>query len=510
MMQKEKWLAKSKIFILNNSMSSLPNIRFFLFLIIFILFSATCFSMHVKFISSNDTTSEQILDTVLENQEYISIDLIEKAFESQPHFFLQTKKWKIQSTKNITWTFSTDNPFVQIGKKSYNLTFPVRKTTLGFFIPLQSSLVLLKLHAFNYIKYNYKKRSIIIKKKPHSIENLSSKQKNNGAIISFNIKPNIKYKALWTAPHYILTFEGTVDTTKMNKIRFSKNSLVRKVKTIQNKNSSQISLYIPKPIEPIELLHDSTSNQIRLIVRSKTKRASKEKVQIISKTIIIDPGHGGKDPGAVHSGIFEKDITLKVALKLRKKLKNKGYKILLTRTTDTFISLEDRPKFASKKGGDLFISLHCNAIEGSSSKLNKISGFVSYILRAGKTEEDASLAQRENLVFKNKNQKSKKELSDIDWFLLEHELNLYSQQSEKFALSIVKSFSKESSIKKYKTGASQAGFFVLVGTFMPAVLFEMGFITNSKDLKYLTSSKGQNSIAHNLASAIDNYFNSNS
>ncbi|MFC1586629.1 N-acetylmuramoyl-L-alanine amidase [Fibrobacterota bacterium] len=104
-----------------------------------------------------------------------------------------------------------------------------------------------------------------------------------------------------------------------------------------------------------------------------------------------------------------------------------------------------------------------------------------------------------------KNKQSKAEISPVEWILLEHELNLYSHQSEDFAEKIVKAF-KGGEIKKHRTGAHQAGFFVLVGSFMPAVLFEMGFITNQKDRKYMSSTKGQKDIASRLSKAIADFF----
>jgi N-acetylmuramoyl-L-alanine amidase len=224
------------------------------------------------------------------------------------------------------------------------------------------------------------------------------------------------------------------------------------------------------------------------------------------KTIIIDPGHGGRDPGAISNGIMEKTIALKVAKKLKSSLQKAGYNVLLTRTTDTFVPLQDRPKFAAQAGGDLFISLHCNAIDGSATKLEQIQGYVAYILRAGKSEEDITLARRENKAIILSNQKKKKaEISPVEWILLEHELNLYSHQSEKLAENIVNSF-KSCKIIKHRTGAHQAGFFVLVGTFMPAVLFEMGFITNQKDRSYMVTNKGQKDISSRLFNAIQSFF----
>jgi len=234
--------------------------------------------------------------------------------------------------------------------------------------------------------------------------------------------------------------------------------------------------------------------------------AKTEKKPRSRKTIIIDPGHGGKDPGSQFKGIYEKSITLYIAKQLEKELKKRNYKVLLTRTGDKYVALKKRPAFAAKNGGDLFISLHCNAVSGTPKKQKTVNGFVAYILRAGQSKEDKALARRENQAIKETTKKKNKtEISIVEWILLEHELNLYSRQSEEFAEKIVEAF-LGGKLQKHRTGAHQAGFFVLVGSFMPAVLFEMGFITNDKDRRFMSSKKGQKYIALSLSKAVHMYF----
>jgi N-acetylmuramoyl-L-alanine amidase len=180
-----------------------------------------------------------------------------------------------------------------------------------------------------------------------------------------------------------------------------------------------------------------------------------------------------------------------------------GYKALMTREDDQYITLQDRPKFASEKGGDLFISLHCNSIGGSMKRKKTVTGFIAYILREGESEEDKALARRENEAISEEG-KSKGEISPVEWILLEHQLNLYSKESESFVEHIIREFGNFQ-IGKYSTGASQAGFYVLVGAYMPAVLFEMGYLTNDEDRRILSSEKGQKQIAERLGKSIDAY-----
>ena len=142
---------------------------------------------------------------------------------------------------------------------------------------------------------------------------------------------------------------------------------------------------------------------------------------------------------------------------------------------------------------------------GSPKRKKVVTGFMAYILREGESEEDKALARRENqAVSEGSGKANKKEITPVEWILLEHQLNLYSKKSESFAERIVKEFS-DFTIGKYGTGAGQAGFYVLVGAYMPAVLFEMGFLTNENDRRFLASEKGQKKIASKLAKVIDGF-----
>lgn len=218
------------------------------------------------------------------------------------------------------------------------------------------------------------------------------------------------------------------------------------------------------------------------------------------KTIIIDPGHGGKDPGAIGPYGAEKDVVLAVGLKLRQKLQRKGFDVRMTRENDTFIELQDRPAMATKWKGDLFISLHCDAVDGEERR-KKAEGFKVYILREAESEEDKAIARRENKAAELSAHKRKAEITPLEWIVLENQLNAYTKFSESFAAKLVDEY-EAGEIRKTGSGAGQAGFMVLVGAFMPAVLVELGFISHPEDGKYLTSPKGQEDIAERLAKAI--------
>ena len=223
------------------------------------------------------------------------------------------------------------------------------------------------------------------------------------------------------------------------------------------------------------------------------------------RTIVIDPGHGGKDPGASGKRSQEKDIVLAVAKLLRKNLADEGFNVKLTRSKDVFIELRQRAMLANQWDGDLFISLHCNAIDATEERKRIIQGYQFYVLRAPESEEDKAIARRENAVATLYGEKNAKdELSPLEWFKLEARLEQYKQTSYLFTEKLLDSF-EDGKIKKMNTGVGGAGFMVLVGAMMPAVLIELGFISNEEDEAYMMTKAGQQDLADRNAEAVSKY-----
>lgn len=230
-------------------------------------------------------------------------------------------------------------------------------------------------------------------------------------------------------------------------------------------------------------------------------------------TVVIDAGHGGKDPGAIGKlgngdDLYEKTATLQVARKLRDALqKYKGIKVVMTRDKDEFLELAQRTKLANASKGELFVSLHCNSIPLNSKRRDEVKGFMVYLLREAKDDNDRAIERRENEAIKYETgERAKKQTLDpVEWMMLEHQLNLYTKESERLAGLVVKGLSKEGTVEKERTGAGQAGFFVLVGALMPSVLVEMGYLSNPVDAAILSDPAKQKRIADNLAKAIDEF-----
>lgn len=216
------------------------------------------------------------------------------------------------------------------------------------------------------------------------------------------------------------------------------------------------------------------------------------------RKIVLDPGHGGKDPGAIGvGGIAEKDIVLSIAKKLARKLKRDlGVEVVLTRQDDTFVPLEDRTAIANAEEADLFISLHTNASPKAEAK-----GLETYYLDNTNDEGSLRLAARENGT-------SRKSISDLQFILSDLTQNLKLEDSITLAHRIHGSLIDSVGQRHGQVrdlGVKKALFYVLVGARMPSVLVEIFFITNKSDARLVTRESNQNSIVEALYHGIKKY-----
>ncbi len=224
------------------------------------------------------------------------------------------------------------------------------------------------------------------------------------------------------------------------------------------------------------------------------KKATKEE----KKVIVIDAGHGGNDPGATRSNIKEKDITLAVALKLQKKLNAlKKYEVILTRDEDKYLSLDERTKIANENKGDIFISLHVNAISDT-----KFYGIETFYLNIAADNYSKRLEALENA-------ETQKKISDLQFILADLLKKANTQESIQLSTYIQSSLvsNLRRSHKNIKDlGVKNAMFYVLLDTKMPSILVELGFITNLDERKQLLNEKYQNNLSESIIKGVENYF----
>ena len=221
-------------------------------------------------------------------------------------------------------------------------------------------------------------------------------------------------------------------------------------------------------------------------------------------TVVLDAGHGGRDPGNLGNGFKEKDIALKVALLVGEKLeKIKGNKVLYTRSKDVFIDLWKRGDVANTAKADLFVSLHCD------SHTSNAYGAGTFVLGLRGNKMNFEIAKRENAVILLEDN-FRERYKGFDPNSAESVIGLSLLQEENLdkslAIASLIQYNFSEKLKRNDRKVKQDNFQVLRETIMPSVLVELGFLTNKKEGKYLNSKKGQEQVATAIADAVKNYF----
>lgn len=286
--------------------------------------------------------------------------------------------------------------------------------------------------------------------------------------------------------------------------------LVKSVRRVAvSQKNYQLEFLLDEGFSTSEAFIDNESNDIMITIHnklftSKNTTEADNKSKWIFDTIVIDAGHGGKDPGAIGvTGVKEKDINLKIALKLGSIIEKElpGIKVVYTRKADTFVELYRRGKIANEAGGKLFISIHCNS---TMKKDIGHRGFEVYLLRPGKTQDAIEIAEFENSVIKLEDNPDRyQKLTDENFILVSMAHSQYMRYSERFSDLLNQEWKRGVEIPSL--GIKQAGFYVLVGASMPGVLIETGFLSNRKDEAYLNSSNGQMEIARSIFNSVRKY-----
>ncbi len=306
----------------------------------------------------------------------------------------------------------------------------------------------------------------------------------------------------------IVSFKGVLKGNKKN-FAFGENSITV---TQYNPNLVRVVLSAPKEFRLLKKIDGKNFTLGFFTQNKKTTQISTGKTSNkplstnykSSKIVVIDAGHGGKDSGALSDEkgtLKEKNIALSTALKLGSELKKRGYKVLYTRSSDKFINLRDRTKYANDKRADLFISVHANAAPNA-TKAKSSEGVETFFLSPARSERSKKAAEKEN----------QGDFEEINYFSRQSILNFLNREkivaSNKLAIDVQKNILTQTR-KKYKIvdgGVREAPFWVLVGAQMPAILIEIGYITHPIESKRIASKSFQDVLVKGIADGVESYF----
>jgi N-acetylmuramoyl-L-alanine amidase len=276
-------------------------------------------------------------------------------------------------------------------------------------------------------------------------------------------------------------------------------SAIKKILLKQEKDEAVLSFYYDEGrIETIDRELARQGPSIRITFHKKKVKPSvqkkPEKPRIIHK-IIIDPGHGGRDPGAVGpSGLTEKEIVLLISKELSKILKKQGFDVSMTRDDDSFVKLRERSRMANNSSAHLFVSIHCNA----SGVNRKATGFETFFLSTAKTSWARAVEAKENSVIEFET--SEESESILDYILWDLAQNEFLRESSDLADYIQEGLGNNTDI--VNRGVKQANFYVMREIYMPSVLVEAAFISNCEEEKMLKKSGFRKKIARGIAEGI--------
>ena len=467
-----------------------------------------------------------------EREETLYFPLVEFAEATNTNFYVSEKTGKIElKFKDHLLKTTPTNPFIIVTPRATGRIKVYQLPTSSYvfkdkiYIPIITGLDALE-SAFGKEIIFQKPNKLIIGKNVtdnkewtyddpglppvmgYDITGLTVDSKANGTLITIHSKKRI--------PSFLSSFKDGMLTIIFRKVNADLNKtnqdnigeLVRKIETQNIGTDTEFRFLVGEEYSTNEVMNTPGSNDILITIHNKIFTRSEETTKLSKKwefnTIVIDPGHGGKDPGAVGvDNLKEKAVNLGVALKLGKLIGKEmpDVKVVYTRKTDEFVDLYKRGKIANEQNGNLFISIHCNATK---KKPGDINGIEVYLLRPGRTQEAIEIAERENSVIQyEENPNRYEKLTDENFILVSMAHSSYMKYSEKFAEHLNKEFINNLKLKS--RGVKQAGFYVLVGASMPSVLIETGFITNNNDAVFLKSSSGQQKLAESIFSAIKTY-----
>jgi N-acetylmuramoyl-L-alanine amidase len=443
-----------------------------------------------------------------DNIEYVTLTGLAGFLECGYAFDLR-RGTGIISLKNGDLNFSLFSPYVTVGDKSYNIHHDIIYYDGGFYAPVEYLIPILDKLIPDDLLYSANKKALGLFPALYNIIDLTAQQKLNGLMIELLITEELKFDVVKTNDNWLIitVYRGKVDTARFNGLRTVK--AIYDTRAYQFENSAQVSVRLrPRDFTFVSKLK---TNPLRIQVMVKGEGFADTVLSYIPQpddemrnnpidVIVIDPGHGGEDEGAIGpSGMMEKDLNLAISKELAKLLEDSGYYVILTRDDDRFVPLSDRTKIANEAGADIFISIHANASENK-----KARGFISFFLSDAKTDQARATAALENAAIKFETQERQRDyVSDLDFILLDMVQSEFLKESADLAAMIEQNVQKHSKIGS--RGVDQAGFFVLNKAYMPSVLIETAFISNRDDEKLLQNKNIQKSIAGAIAESVTEF-----
>ena len=400
------------------------------------------------------------------------------------------------------------SPFVVVDDKVYQLALPTVEIGKSIFVPLALFLDVVGGLFPAETDFDGTSSVLRVRRLRYNITGVEVEDKLNGFLIRFVTTRNFKASDVATSFNRgwlnVTLYGGVLDSARVASEKPM--GIVKRIVPFQFESSAQVSFLLDQDVVDQKVYVDEgevlvSLRSSRMLDAASLVSPEEDRRRWLIDRIIIDPGHGGKDPGAVGKrGVKEKEVNLDVAQRLQKLLqKNLRVDVLLTREGDSFVKLEDRTRFANANGGKLCISIHADG-----NKNSRVRGFSSYFLGVAKTQKALEVAQRENSVIAlEESTEGYEEFKDAAHILNAIAQNSYVKESQDLARIVNESFKKR--LKIPDLGVHQAGFYVLIGAAMPSILVETGFLSNAYEERLLRTRSFRQKVAEALYESIQKF-----
>ena len=438
---------------------------------------------------------------------YISAKDLARSFTSKLYENTERKKLVLYiAGRKIK--ISGNSSYIMIDDKPYQMPQITRVESNDLYVPAEDFLGILKATILPGINFDSRKEFLDIDIIRFNITGIHIDVKSNGTIIRLTTKKPFSERNIssFINKHgwYYLTVAGAmVDTTTLN--AGLSRGVVRRIESDQIGKTAQVAFKLGKEVISHEWYQSLDPNEIVITLRTPLGKVD-EYIEDVKErwrldTVVLDAGHGGKDPGSQGKyGTKEKDVVLDITKRVGRLLeKNAGIKVVYTRDEDVFVPIIDRTKMANDANGKLFVSVHAN-----SNPNRKIQGFETYLLRPGKSEDAIEVASRENAVIKLEEKTGQYDnLTGENLIMATMAQSMFMKESEDLAAIIQMELDKR--LNTPNRGVKQAGFYVLIGASMPNVLVEVGYLSNPAEEKKLKQAVHKQRIAESIYEGIKHF-----
>ena len=476
----------------------------FIFLNLLILEDVEASSVRVVNRVNNSTDEIKTLDNL--RGVYVSVKDVSRILSVKKPYINADRLKMVLYLGNNRLKISGNSSYILVDERVYQIPSFAIWDNNDIYVQAEAFFNLIRETTMPGIGYDSRRMVLDIDIKEFNITGIEINEKSNGTVLRLKTRSSFPEGNISSFFHengwfYITIADALVDTTEIR--RSDSRGVVRNITADQLKNTAQIAFQIKTKVESHELYQAKDPSEIVVSLRTPMDNSIARIKEVKNRwkldTIVLDAGHGGKDPGTMGPrGTKEKDIALDITKRVGLLLeKNTKLKVIYTREEDIFIPLWKRTKIANESNGKVFLSIHLN---GSPNK--SAYGFETYLLRPGKTEDAIEVASRENEVikFEERTDNKYKDLSGENLIMATMAQSIFMRESEELAAMIQEEMAKK--IKSKNRGVKQAGFHVLIGASMPNILIEAGYLTNRNEEKNLRNAKYRQAIANCIYKAV--------